>query len=697
MKKLFYPDSVAVVGLSANALNLAGLIAYNLKEWGYKGKVYGVNPGTGGKVHGAKIYPSLADVPGPVDLVVALAPARTVPELFDQCGEKGVKYVVIETAGFSEFSEEGRALGDEIRRKASEYGIRFVGPNCVGMINAENGLSLPFTHIEPWEAGRVSVLSQSGGVGLNTLMWLGEYNVASNKFVSMGNKYDLDEVDYLEYLIGDEGTDVVLLFLESLVRGREFAEVAARSEKPILVYKAGMTEAGLRRARSHTAALANDDDVLDAALRQAGVIRVDEIQKLAMYARMFSQPRMRGRRVAVISQAGGYTVIAADHAERAGFAFPSLSKETREEIEGRLRAGVIRLSNPLDLGDAFDSDTMLLAIEKSLQDRKVDGVVVIQPRRPMKLYQGAFEVMMRNIVPEAEALVGKYGKPMVIGVLGTPEVTTHCRGDSSLPVYKTPLEAVEALAMYRDFCTGKKWKPPRGGRALKREAAVGRALRSEGVLQGVEALELLKKVGVRAPRMKRARTWKEAREAVGKMRFPVVAKAISPGLAHKTERRGVRLGLRNVKELKAAFDDLIVLAGPGGGYVMLQEMVEGGVEVIVGGRCDPHFGPVVLFGTGGVMVELFRDAAMRLAPLNRREARELVREPRGYRLLTGFRGAPKADVGALVGAVEKVSRFLYVFPEVKELDINPLMVLPDGKGCLAVDARCWIEKLGSKV
>ncbi|MFH1537426.1 MAG: CoA-binding protein, partial [bacterium] len=431
MRKLFYPDSVAVVGLSANALNLAGLIAYNLKEWEYGGKVYGVNPRSGGEVHGAKIFPSLADVPGPVDLVAVLAPARTIPELLDQCVGKGVEYMVIETAGFSEFSEEGRALGDEIRRKAGEYGIRFVGPNCVGIINAENGLSLPFTHIEPWEAGRVSVLSQSGGVGLNTLMWLGEHNLASNKFVSMGNKYDLDEVDYLEYLIGDDGTDVILLFLESLVRGREFAEAAARSEKPIIVYKAGTTEAGLRRARSHTAALANDDDVLDAALRQAGVIRVDEIQKLAAYARMFSQPRMRGKRVAVISQAGGYTVITADHAERAGFTFPALSKQTRKELEKRLRAGVIRLSNPLDLGDAFDSDTMLLATEKSLQDGRIDGVVVIQPRRPKKLYRGAFEVMMRNIVPETEALVAKYGKPVVIGILGTPEVTTQCRGDSS--------------------------------------------------------------------------------------------------------------------------------------------------------------------------------------------------------------------------------------------------------------------------
>lgn len=217
------------------------------------------------------------------------------------------------------------------------------------------------------------------------------------------------------------------------------------------------------------------------------------------------------------------------------------------------------------------------------------------------------------------------------------------------------------------------------------------------MIQGVEALGLLKKIGIKAPRMKRARTWKEAREAAGKMRFPLAAKAISPGLAHKTEKGGVKLGLRNAAELRAAFGDLIGLAGQEDGYVMLQEMVEGGVEVILGGKCDPHFGPVLLFGTGGVMVELFRDAAMRLAPLNRREAGELVREPKGYRLLAGFRGAPPADVGALVEAVVNVSRLLHAFPEIEELDINPLMVLPDGKGCVAVDARCWIEKNSLRV
>lgn len=691
LRKIFYPETIAIAGLSENPLNLAGLIANNLLEWKYKGRVFGVNPTKKGMAHGAEIVPTLDDVPGEVDLLVVLAPARTIPELLDQCARKGVRHMIIETAGFSEFSADGGALGEDIRRKAREYGIRFVGPNCVGVINAENGVCLPFTHIEPWECGRVSVVSQSGGVGLSMLMLLGEHNIACNKLVSMGNKYDLDEVDYLEFLIKDECTDIILMFLESLIRGREFVEAASRTDKPILVYKGGVTEAGRKRASSHTAALANDDRVLDAALKQAGVVRVNEIQKLALYARMFSQPKMRGNKLAVISQAGGYTVIAADHAEKEGFVFPELSEETLKALTGRLRAGVIKLSNPLDLGDAFDSDTMLMSLERCLAEDTIDGVVVIQPRRPMAHYRGAFQVMMRNIVPEAGKLVEKFDKPVVFGILGLPEVTTESRGDSHLPVYHTPLESVEALAAFRDFCTRKRRRISRG---VERRPEINGALASAagGVLQGSEALRLLEKIGVRAPESASVKDWPAASAAAKRLRFPLAAKAISPELIHKTEKRGVRLGLADEAQLRAAFDELMALAAPGGGYVLLQEMVSGGVEVIVGGRRDPQFGPVVLFGTGGIMVELFEDAAMRLAPIDAEDAGELVREPKGFALLNGFRGAPPADTASLVDAIATISSFMYSHPEVEELDINPLMVLPEGRGCLAVDARLWVAE-----
>ncbi|MEW6200690.1 MAG: acetate--CoA ligase family protein [bacterium] len=706
MKTLFYPDSIAIVGASNSPTNLAQIIVMNLINWGYGGRIYGVNP-NGEEVFGKKIYPALTEIPDEIDLTVILAPARTIPDTLTQCRDKGIKYVIIETAGFSEFSSEGDKLGDEIKTKARKYGIRFVGPNCVGIVNAEHRMCLPFAPLERWEPGNVSIVSQSGGVGLSLLMWLAEHNLSCNKFISIGNKYDLDETDFLRYLMDDAGTEVIIMFLESLVHGREFAEVARKGKKPVLVYKAGGTGAGRERAASHTAALANDEAVLDAALRQAGVVRVSSINQLASFARMFTQPKMKGRRIAAISAAGGYTVVTADHAERRGFVFPKLSSELINQIQSRVRAGVIRISNPLDLGDAFAADNLLFAIEKCLQEPQIHGVVFINPRRPDQLYAGPLSVMYRNIIPDIEKLVLEYGKPVSTGVLGLPATVVETRGSSTLPIYPTPEEAVDALASYRDFCTRKKRSlriPSRGRKKLKTiknlltmchpQSRLG-VQSAGGFLTGKKALDIVHKTGLRIPKMKEVKTLREALDAASALRFPIAAKISSPSIIHKTEVGGIRLNIKNLKELRAAYRELDEIRhtkcpDDKTSSIFLQDMTSGGVEVLVGGRQDPHFGPVIVFGSGGVAVEVFKVIAIRLAPVSRQEAREMIAETRGSMLLEGFRGSPPRDISALTDVICKVSELICAFPEINELDINPLIVLPQGRGCIAVDVRIGI-------
>ena len=318
MHKMFYPESVAVVGASSNPRNMGRLIVQNLVTWEYAGNVYPVNP-RGEDVLGLKGYASLDETPGPVDLVVSFVPARAVPDVLDQCARKGVRRMAIPSGGFSEYGESGEELTELVRRKASEYGIRFVGPNGLTIINTENGLCLPFLPMAKREPGTISIITQSGGVGMSLIMFLNNQSARFNKFISVGNKVDMDELDFLEYLGRDPGTRAICMFLESVVRGRDFYQVASKIDKPVLVFKANTTDIGARTASSHTAALANDDAVLDDAMRQAGVIRVGEIKRLTEMARIFDLPPMRGNRIAVVSPAGGYAELISDLAYRRGF------------------------------------------------------------------------------------------------------------------------------------------------------------------------------------------------------------------------------------------------------------------------------------------------------------------------------------------------------------------------------------------
>lgn len=449
LQKMFYPESVAVVGASANPTNMGRNIVQNLIKWDFQGPVYPVNP-RGEEVMGLQGYSSLEGIPGDVDLVVAFVPARAVPQIMDDCHRKGVTRMAIPSGGFSEYGEDGARLMEKVKSMAREYGIRFVGPNGLTIINAENGLCLPFLTMRKREQGKISIISQSGGVGISLIMFLDDMGRSFNKFVSVGNKADMDELDFLEFLSRDPGTRVITMFLESIVNGRRFLELAGGLKKPLLVYKANTTDIGARTAASHTAALANNDRVVDGVMRQENVVRVDSIRSLMSMARAFELPRMRGNRVAVVSQAGGYTVLLSDEAYRRGFEFPEFRGDMLEGFREHVRSDVIRLGNPLDLGDIHSSDAIVYAFERILAQDYIDGVLAVLLRRADSKYDGAWAGLSREVYADIGEIMKKHDKPICLALLTKCDYFRDVQGRMNYPVFENPEEAVSALAMLRD-------------------------------------------------------------------------------------------------------------------------------------------------------------------------------------------------------------------------------------------------------
>jgi acetyltransferase len=454
MERIFDARNVAIIGASDRPGNLGRDILQNLINWDYQGKIYGVNP-KGGEALGFKLYKSVGELPEAVDLGVVIVPAQAVPGVAEECGRKGITRLAIPSGGFEEFSEEGARIRDRLVGVARKYGIRFVGPNCFTVINAHNGLCLPFVPVSTEiPRGGVSIIAQSGGVALTFLTRLRDENAGFSKFVSMGNKTDLDEVDYLEYMGRDPSTQVICMYLEDVARGREFLEVARCVRKPMLAYKANVEPLTEQSARSHTAALANDDQVLEGAFRQAGIIRVRRLPHLSEFAKTFSLPPMRGNRVALVSPTGGVLVLASDQCARRGFEFPALSASLVDDINSHLRAGVINISNPVDLGDVHDADSRVYIFDRLLEQDYVDGVIAVFAARLTsggEVTTGGIYGTQKNIIPEIGALIRKYDKPVFLCLMAASEVMLSARRMVDYPIYADPEKAVDAAAMLRDY------------------------------------------------------------------------------------------------------------------------------------------------------------------------------------------------------------------------------------------------------
>jgi acyl-CoA synthetase (NDP forming) len=693
MREIFYPGTIAVIGVSARPDNLGRNIVANLVEYGYNGIVYAVGP-SGGTIETRRIYRSVGDIPDHIDLAVILTPAQTVPAVLEECGQKGIRYAIIETAGFREYTAEGQRLEQEIQKVAQTYGIRFVGPNCIGAINMENGFCVPFPRLNRFvKSGNVSMITQSGGVGMSVLNLMANEGLGLNKFVSVGNMLNIDAEDMLEYLIEDPGTDLIFTYLESLRDGRRLMDVASKSPKPVLIFKANIGRLGQNIALSHTASLTSDDKVVEAAFRQAGIIRVHDATTLGNNLKILRLPSMKGKNLAVISRSGGHAVIAADACELSGFNLANLPQDFLSEIEKHFRASVIRLTNPLDLGDLFDLNLYAQIVEQTLQLDGVDGVAFLHTS-----LSEAENMTSRLLLERFMQLVEQYGKPVAYYISTAAQEVNYLKQNYNFPVFTQVVETIRALEMSHRYYQmsqqvhHREMIPTLEVNRDGVKALIQTATDEKRDLLLSESLEVLEKYGIPKVNSQIAMTVDEAIAAAEQMGYPVAIKIIAEQISHKSDVGGVQLNLRNASALKEAFEDMMASihkAYPEAKIdgVLVQPMVTGGRELILGGRQDPQFGPVVLVGLGGIFVEIFEEVQVRVAPISRAEALEMIEDLRGAQILKGARGHKPSDIPALADALLRLAQLLQDFPEIKEIDVNPLRVFHENEGCCALDAR----------
>jgi acyl-CoA synthetase (NDP forming) len=689
MKRIFYPESIVVIGVSERPDNLARYIVANLITFKYQGDLYAVGLRTG-EVYSVPIVDSLDKIPDGLDLAVILTPAHTVPDLMETCGRKGIQRVVIESAGFGEFSEEGRRLEEQLLEIARKWNIRFVGPNCISVINLETGVCLPFGPISPdiVRRGPASIVSQSGGVSLTYLGSLSQAGVGVNKVISIGNKTDLDETDYLTYLLNDDETQMVSLYLESISDGRLLMDLARSSTKPIIIHKANRGKASQSVAFSHTAALADDDRIVEAAFKQTGILRAEGFRDMVAIAQGLSLPHVQGDELLIISRSGGHAVSAADSAERHGFQLPPLPDSFNEAVRSLFSADVISPTNPLDLGVIYDFQVYAQIVEQSLQALSPDAVLLINT------YSQHEAEDARQLARRVGEIVRELGHPIAVCNYTDVDDVHEIQEEIGLPVFNDINGALRGLASSREWT---KWlqNPNRIVHSFSKttQYADSENRSDDGELTADQALNLCETYGIAVAPWEIAHNPEEAMESAERIGYPVAIKIISREMTHKTDYGGVTLGLRNSNEVRTKTQDVlhrITGSTPETqtNAFMIQQMVSDGIEVILGGRRDPHFGPVVMFGIGGIYVEIYDDVTFRVAPLDDFDARAMIEEVRGARLFEGYRGKAPIDRERLIQALLSLSQLMVENPNIGEVDINPLIVTSEG--AIAVDARAVI-------
>ncbi|MFZ5448036.1 MAG: acetate--CoA ligase family protein [Thermodesulfobacteriota bacterium] len=695
MREFFYPERIAVVGVSENPTNLARGIVAHLLAFGYQGKIYPIGP-RGGNVFGLPVLSQIEDLPEPVDLAVILTPARFVPQVVATCGKLGISRIVVESGGFSEVGEKGKALEKEIRSLLTQYGMRLVGPNGIGTINMEIGLVLPFSQMgSPPRQGNISVIAQSGGVALHIFAVMAREGLGLNKFLSLGNKLDVAENEALAYLLEDPGTKAIYLYLEGLEDGRGLLSLAQKASKPIFLHLVNVVPETAAIGQSHTASLTTDELVLEAACRQFGILWIKSQAEFLVGAKMAGQPPVKGNRLVVLSRSGGEALITAYSCRQWGFELPPLSPRVERLVKERARSGIIKPTNPIDLGDIFDFSVYSEVMGALCRDPEVDAVVlnygpVYEAERPEA------REMARLLVEQARTSE----KPLAVTVLATLEEEEFFRESLNLPVFHFPGEAVRALAYSRFLWTRSEAGLDLAATTLPGAAKIAAILAGypkAGFLPQREALDLAAALGIATAGWELAASPHDAKAAARRIGYPVVLKLAASALVHKTEAGGVLLNLQDEAAVDSGFAKLARIAqehlSPGEPWqVVVMAQAASGHEVLLGARRDQSFGPIVAFGAGGVATEVLEDISLRVAPIHEAEARRLIAETRMGRLLAGFRGQPAGDLEALGRALVSLSQLMLQFPRVEELDLNPVRVFPGRPGILALDARIKVEK-----
>jgi acetyl coenzyme A synthetase (ADP forming)-like protein len=686
-----------VVGASRRPNTIGYQIVDNLIRHGYTGVVYPVNPNAHA-VHSIAAYPSVTAIPGTVDLAVVVVPKEDVVEVVNECGEKGVKGLVVISAGFKEVGGAGIAREEHLLARAAHYGMRMVGPNCMGILNTEPRYKLNATFAPSFPpAGQTCFLSQSGAMGVTILDYAREYGIGIHHFASVGNKADVNGNDLLEHWENDPGAKVVLMYLENFGEPRRFTRLARRitRSKPIVVVKSGRTKSGARAAASHTGALAGVDVAIDALLAQCGVLRAESVQELFDIAMALEeQPIPRGNRVAIVTNAGGPGIMIADACESNGLEVVELSRETQEKLREVFPAEA-SVRNPVDMIASANSESYRVALATVLDDPNVDAAIAafVPPL-------GVQQVDVAAAIVDAYQAREPADKPILavlMGRHGFPEGRAQLN-EAGVPGYTFPESAARALSAmvrYRQWLNRPHEEPAlfdvdeaRAKRILDGAFADGRLRLKEH-----EALGLLEAYGIPVVKHRMANTHAEAREAAEACGYPVVLKAVAAGVVHKTDVGAVAVDIRTPAELDKAFGDMIRRMGEAHldlEGILVEKFVSGGRETIIGMTTDPSVGPILMFGVGGIYVEALKDVSFRLAPVTEQDGYEMLDSIRGARLLQEYRGGA-VDRAAVVEAIQRISQLVAAHPEIAELDINPFLAFEDGG--LAVDGRVSLQVL----
>ncbi len=696
LKHLFNPESIAVIGASRDPKKVGYAVLNNLVRFNYTGKLYPINP-TSHEIFGLRSYTSLAQVAQPIDLAVICIPAKSVPQAMEDCGKAQVKAAVVITAGFKEVGHSGLVLEQEMLGIAKKYGIRVLGPNCLGVMNTSNNMNASFGGAIL--KGRTALFSQSGALAVAIMDWALEHDFGFSKLISLGNKSDLNEMDFLEYFINDPETDIVLGYIEDVVAGKRFMEIASKATqiKPVILIKAGGTEAGARAASSHTGALAGSETAFRAAFNQTGIIRANGMQDLFDMAMTFAGGKLpAGERLLIITNAGGPGIIATDTADRLGL---NLSPLTRESIEAisRLLPSNASIYNPIDLiGDAT-SERYSTVLNRAIHDDGVDGIVILLTPQAVTDVENVADVIIRA--------AAKTDKPIITAFIGGKMVraANERMREHSIPTFHYPEAAVGAYKKLYDFSAARKKERsyeriiiPDANREAVRDIITDLRRTGHHEFGDEAAMQVLMHYGFSFPQCGVARTSREATAVAERIGFPVAMKIASPDILHKTDLGGVKL---NVATPEAAEDAFLEITSNARRFmpdahingVTVYEMIKEGKEIILGVSYDRTFGHMIMFGLGGIYVEVLKNVSFRIAPVSRAEAYSMIYELKSSALLRGARGEKPADIDAIVDGIMRISELVTDFPEIRELDVNPIKVMQ--KGAYALDSRLIFEPL----
>ena len=691
---IFNPNSIAVIGASAEEKKVGHAVLKNLLQ-GFVGKIYPINPSKN-EILSLPCYPSVSVVPDKIDLAIIVIPAKAVADALRDCSKAGVKGVVVITAGFKEVGGEGVDREREIISIVRNSGMRMVGPNCLGVMNTKIKMNASFAAEMPPE-GRVAFFSQSGALGVAIIDWALENNFGFSKFVSFGNKADLNETDFLEYFAKDPDTDVILGYIEDIVDGKKFLNIAKEVTKikPVILIKSGATEAGARAASSHTGALAGSDRAFTEAFRKTGIIRVNGIQELFDTAEMFlSKKYPKDKRLLIITNAGGPGIIAADTADKLGIKLDPMSRASIDKIAEKLPSSA-SLYNPVDvIGDAT-SERYKVVLEQAIKDELIQGMCVILTPQAMTDVDNVADVVISSSK--------KTDKPIFTTFIGGQRIKNAIKKlkENKIPNFTDPSVAINAYSKLINFVELKNRKisessplPILQENILRVEKIIKKMQENEiSEIGGEEALEILSLYGFTFPERALAKTPMEAVAIAERIGYPVVMKISSPHILHKTDVGGVKLNLNNEKAVYNAFIEITTnvkrfmpdafIEG-----VMVYEMVTGGKEVILGVSFDRTFGHMIMFGLGGIYVEVLKDVSFRIVPVTEEEAFDMINEIKGSRILDGVRGEKPYDKKDIANRLRSLSRLVEDFPIIKEVDINPYLVMNNGG--IGLDARIII-------